>query len=547
MHAFERSGHVDGYARTQLPPADQWPEMSYDRAPELKSYPRRMNAAVEILDRQAARHPHRPVFRVPGGFAITYSELRDLVNRIARVLVEDMGLVSGNRVLIRGYNSPMYVATWFAVAKAGGVIVATMPMLRWRELAYMVEKAEIEFAFTDHRLKDDLIEAAKQKPKLKSIVTWGDGGPASLERRADPKPATFTACDTAWDDVLLVAFTSGTTGQPKAAMHFHRDMLAVCDTLSRHILKPEKEDVFVGTPPIAFTYGLGVQVLFPMMAGASTILVEQGTPESLAQTIQGEKATFLATAPTMFRALLPFTKKYDLSSLKKCCSAGEYLPLATWTAWQEATGLKIIDNIGATEMTHSFIAAAGDDIRPGSTGKTVPGFECEVLDDDGKPVAPGVVGRLAVRGPTGCRYMNNPERQKAYVQNGWNMTGDAYKKDAEGYFWYVARADDMIISSGYNISSPEVEQPILEHPMVAECAVVGAPDADRGMVVKAFVVLKDKSKATPETVKLLQDHVKAQIAPYKYPRRIDFVDALPKGPTGKLQRFVLRDKEWGRG
>jgi 2-aminobenzoate-CoA ligase len=537
---FERSAHVDSFARDHLPPADQWPAMSYDGTPELRAYPKRMNCAALLVDRQARRFRDRPAIASPTE-TWSYGELQERVNRIANVLVRDLGLKTGNRVLIRGFNGPMTVACWMAVAKAGGVVVATMSMLRWRELTFMVEKAEIDFALCDMRLKEELDETVKRAPRLAKTLHWGAGG--TLEAKMAAASTEFAPVDTAWDDVVLIAFTSGTTGQPKATMHFHRDVMAMCDTVARHVIKPKETDICCGTPPIAFTFGLGVQVAFPFWAGACTYLVEQGTPESLLKTIEERKITTLATAPTMYRALLAQLKGRDLSSLETCISAGEHLPAATWKAWHKATGIKIIDGLGSTEMIHIFITAAGDEVRVGATGKAIPGYEAAVMDEAGKPCPPNVVGRLAVRGPTGCRYLDNPERQKTYVQDGWNFTGDAYRRDEDGYYWYEARADDMIISAGYNISGPEIETVILEHPKVQECAVVGAPDPERGMIVKAFVVLKNRADAGDAMVKDIQDFVKAQMAPYKYPRAVVFVDALPKGNTGKLQRFLLRDQE----
>lgn len=536
---FERSAHVDSFARDHLPPVDQWARMSYDSLPELRAYPKRMNCAELLIDRRVALHGDRPAIASPDE-TWSYREFADKVNRLADVLTRNFGLVPGQRVMLRGFNSPMMVACWMAVAKAGGVVVATMSMLRWRELVFMVDKADIDIALCDIRLKDELEETAKRAPRLKTCAYWGNGELEGLMAKAS---STFKAVDTAWDDVVLIAFTSGTTGNPKATMHFHRDVMAMCDTVARYVVKPDRNDVFVGTPPVAFTFGLGVQVAFPLWAGACTYLLEQGSPDSLIKTIEDKKITILSTAPTMYRAMLAQLKGRNIASLGKCISAGEHLPLATWKAWHEATGIKIIDGLGSTEMIHIFVSAEGDDIRPGATGKAIPGYEAEIHDDQGRPCPPNTVGRLAVRGPTGCRYLDNPERQGTYVKNGWNYTGDAYRQDADGYFWYEARADDMIISAGYNISGPEIETVILEHPEVQECAVIGAPDPDRGMIVKAFVVLKTKAKAGDAMVKTIQDHVKAQLAPYKYPRAVAFVDALPKGNTGKLQRFVLRDQE----
>jgi 2-aminobenzoate-CoA ligase len=445
----------------------------------------------------------------------------------------------------------MLAAIWFAVLKAGGVVVCTIPMSRARELVFIADKAAIALAITDTRLAADCVQAMSHHADgrerqgarvMEYHAPEGGSGGASLEQRMAGKPTTFTNVATAADDVALIAFTSGTTGEGKGTMHFHRDVMAICDCFPRYVLRPEADDVFIGSPPFAFTFGLGGIVLFPMRFGASAVLLEQATPPFLLQAIHDYRATTVFTAPTAYRAMLGLRRDHDLSSLRRCVSAGEALPLATFTAWREATGLTIIDGIGATELLHIFISAAGDDVRPGSTGRVVPGYEARVVDDDMREVPDGTIGRLAVRGPTGCRYLDNLDRQRAYVRDGWNLTGDSYIRDADGYFWYQARTDDMIISSGYNISGPEVEGVLLEHPAVHECAVVGAPDEHRGQVVRAYVVLKPELERSPEMVRQLQDWVKAQLAPFKYPRSVEFVDALPRTATGKLQRYVLRER-----
>jgi 2-aminobenzoate-CoA ligase len=534
------TGHVDPFCRDALPPRALWPEMPYDPAAGL-TYPPRLNCAAELLDGAVARGDGgRVALRFAGG-TWTYDELLARANQVARVLVEELGLVPGNRVLLRGPNTPMLVACWYAVLKAGGVVVCTMPLLRVRELQYVAEKAAVDLALSDARVSPDCEQAMAGRPGARVVCYNADGAAGTLEAMMAGKPTHLAAHDTAADDVALIAFTSGTTGEGKGTMHFHRDVLAVCDCFPRHVLRPEPDDVFCGTPPLAFTFGLGGLVLFPARVGASAALVEQGSPANLLQAIEEFGATITFTAPTAYRAMCGMLEGRDVSTLRKCVSAGEALPLATFEAWERATGLRIIDGIGATEMLHIFISAAGDDIRPGATGRAVPGYEARVLDDAGNEVPPGTLGRLAVRGPTGCRYLNAPERQRAYVQRGWNLTGDSYVMDADGYFWYQARTDDMIISSGYNISGPEVEGALLLHPDVQECGVVGVPDEERGQLVKAFVVLKPGVAASEATAKALQEFVKGEIAPYKYPRRVEFVDVLPRTATGKLQRYRLRE------
>ncbi|HYG63490.1 MAG TPA: AMP-binding protein [Thermoanaerobaculia bacterium] len=545
--APEPSAHVDTFCREALPPRELWPEMIYTGVPELR-YPPRLNCAVELLDELvAAGCGERTVFHFPGG-RWTYQQLLETANRIAHVLVDDLGVVPGNRVLLRGPNNPMMAACWFAVLKAGGVVVATMPLLRVRELTYIADKAKIRLALTDSRIAGDCEQAmattgAGFPREGARVIPFHSAGPSSLESLMQGKPTTFDNCDTAADDTALIAFTSGTTGQGKGTMHFHRDVLAVCDCFPPYILKPEADDIYCGSPPLAFTFGLGGLLLFPMRAGASTILLEQASPPQLLQGIQDHRATVCFTAPTAYRAMAGMAKGFDISSLRKCVSAGETLPKSTFELWEETTGIKIIDGIGSTEMLHIFISSSGDDIRPGSTGRAVPGYQARVVDEGFHEVPPGTIGRLAVKGPTGCRYLDDLERQRGYVQNGWNLTGDSYVMDEDGYFWYQARTDDMIISAGHNISGPEVEDVLLEHPAVAECGVVGVPDEERGQIVKAFVVLRQGFAAAPELVKELQDHVKAEIAPYKYPRSVEFVDSLPRTLTGKLQRFRLRERE----
>jgi 2-aminobenzoate-CoA ligase len=558
--------NYDSFVRDRLAPPDLLPEFRFD-VPELH-YPERLNAAAELLnggDRQALA-----VVNDHGRW--TYADLDHFSGRIARLLVEEHGLIPGNRVLLRGPNCYTIFAAWLAVLKAGGVVVATMPLLRPGEIATVIERAEISHAIVDSRFIGDFRQAVEQTHFVKHIVKYdGDYGKGELETRTaslQPLPPV----DTGRDDPCIIAFTSGTTGVPKGCVQFHRDVLAPCDTFAKHLVDPKPGDVFLTSAPMAFTFGLGITPMFPLRFGAASATIEQGGPERLLEAIAKFGVTHLGTAPTAYKAMLatepqtvrpelveglPFPssdKNKDspstgsgqsesgleqaLKTLRYCISAGEHLPEATWRAWQERTGIAITDGIGSTEMMHIFVSAAGDDVRPGATGKAVPGYEATVLDPDGNPLDEGV-GRLAIKGPTGCRYLDDP-RQRDYVENGWNVTGDTYRKDADGYYWYLARSDDMIVSSGYNIGAPEVENALLSHPAVAESAVIGVPCAERGQKVKAFVVLAADAEASDALVAELQAHAKAQIAPYKYPREIEFVDALPKTATGKLRRSELR-------
>jgi len=540
------TAHVDTFARDSLPPKSQWPELIFE-LPELQ-YTRRLNCAAELLDKMVADgHGERTVIRtlVAGkAYSCTYRQLLDRANRIARVLAEDMGLEPGNRVLLRAPNNPMMAACWFAVIKAGLVAVSTMPLLRATELKQIIDKAKIGAALCDLRLREDMELAQAGCRSMKQVLYFNDGGPGSLEQQLSAKTPTFANVDTAADDVCMIAFTSGTTGQPKGTVHFHRDVLAMCDCFPRSCLKPAQNDIFCGTPPLAFTFGLGGLLCFPMRFGASTVLMERLTPDSLLETIDALKATICFTAPTYYRQMAGLVRNYKLKSLQKCVSAGEALPDATRQLFKEASGIEIIDGIGATEMIHIFISHTPERVRRGATGYAIPGYYAQVIDDAGRACAPGVVGRLAVKGPTGCRYLAD-ERQKDYVisegeMRGWNLTGDAYKMDADGYFYYQARTDDMIISAGYNIAGPEVEAALLQHPAVAECGVAGVPDAERGQIVKAWVVLRSGYTGNAPMVKELQEFVKKSIALYKYPRAVDFVASLPRTETGKLQRFRLR-------
>ena len=532
-----RSAHVDGFARDNLPPETQWPDFVFS-LPELQ-YPERFNCVTELVDRWVAAGRGGEPCLLSIAENLSYAELAERVNRIANVLTRDLRLVPGDRVLLRAPNNPMMVAAYLAVTKAGGVVVATMPLLRAKEIGYPLAKAKIRFALCDARLAEEMEKAKAAAPALERVVYWGRGSDTLDKMMGKPGYEAFTACDTASDDVCLIGFTSGATGEPKGTMHFHRDMLATCDTYGRHVLRPTASDRFIGSPPIAFTFGLGGLVLFPLRVGASSVLLERATPDDVVTAIALWQPTIVFTAPTAYRAMLAKVGQHDISSLRKCVSAGETLPKATFDAWQAATGLKIMDGIGATEMLHIFIGSPEEDLRPGATGRVVPGYEAKVIDESGREVKPGTIGRLAVRGPTGCRYLAD-ERQRKYVENGWNITGDTYVMDDDGFFWYQARSDDMIISSGYNIAGPEVEAALLEHPAVAECGVVSAPDAERGQIVKAYVVLHAGQTGDASLTRTLQEHVKATIAPYKYPRAIEYVTTLPRTETGKLQRFALR-------
>ncbi len=539
------SAHVDTFAADNLPPKDQWPEFDFDSLPILRAYPDRINAGSELLDRMCdTGFGNNPVLHYEE-ITWTYSDLRYMADQTARVLVEDHGLVPGNRVLLRSANNPMLVACWFAVLKAGGICVTTMQLLRARELVYIVEKAKIQHALCDIDLAVEMEDTRKRKPEVVHTLYFSATGDSheSLDQAIESKSGRFESCDTAADDTALIAFTSGTTGSPKATMHYHRDIMAMTDCFPRSFQMAEPHDIFAGTPPLAFTFGLGGLTCFPMRFGASTRFFPGVLgPEDLMAAIEKYNITGLYSAPTMYRQLAELASKYDISSLRKCVSAGETLPKATWEAFFNATGIRIVDGLGSTEMIHIFIAASRAEMRPGYTGKAIPGYRAKIVDEEGKDLPPNTPGLLAVRGPTGCRYLAD-DRQAVYVKNGWNYPGDVYEMDDDGYFKYVARADDMIISAGYNISGPEIENTLLDHEAVAECAVIGKPDKQRTNIVKAFVILRADFPANEETVKKLQDYVKNEIAPYKYPREIEFVGELPKTETGKLQRFRLREKE----
>ncbi len=535
------SGHEDTFARDNLPPIEQWPDLPVEQF----GYPERINIGAELTDAMVEKGFGDRTALVGNGRMRTYKELTDWTNRLARVLVEDYGLKPGNRVLIRSANNPAMVACWLAATKAGAVVVNTMPMLRAGELGQIVDKAEISLALCDTRLMDELITCAKTNDHLRTVIGF-DGTAnhdAELDRAALNKPVSFDPAPTGRDDVALLGFTSGTTGEPKATMHFHRDILAIADGYAREVLGVVPEDIFVGSPPLAFTFGLGGLAVFPLRFGASAVLLEAATPPNMIEIIETHRATICFTAPTAYRVMLAAMEDgADLSSLRAAVSAGETLPEPVYHDWIAKTGKPMLDGIGATELLHIFISNRFDDHRPACTGKPVAGYEAKIIGPDGDELPHGEVGRLAVRGPTGCRYLNDA-RQKDYVLDGWNVTGDSFSMDAEGYLFFAARSDDMIVSAGYNIAGPEVEAALLAHGDVAECGVIGAPDDARGTIVQAHVVLKDGVEATPAQAKLLQDFVKARIAPYKYPRSVRFIKALPKTQTGKIQRFRLHDTD----
>lgn len=529
------SAHVDTFTRDHLPPATTWPALEFT-LPELQ-YPEQLNAAAVLIDDTVARYgADRPALRTPEGEVWTYGELQLRANQAAQVLTEDFGVVPGNRVMLRGPNNPWIVAAWLGVLKAGAVVVTTMPMLRAAEIQTLIQLTKPVVALSDHRFIDDLAAAAG--PGV-AVLAYGGTGPGDFAAGCAAKSGKFTAIATAADDVAILGPTSGTTGAPKITMHFHRDILAIADTFGRHILQPTAEDVFAGSPPVAFTFGLGGLVIFPLRFGASALLTERAAPVELAENAAAAGASILFTAPTAYRAILKAGRGDLLSRLRIAVSAGEHLPKETWQAVYDATGVRLVNGIGATEMLHVFISATGEDSRPGATGKAVPGFRAAILDEDGSELGPNQPGRLAVVGPTGCRYLDD-ERQSRYVSHGWNITGDTFLRDEDGYFIYQSRSDDMIVSSGYNIGAPEVEAAINQHADVMESAVVGRPDPERGTVVCAFIVLRDGVDGDDAKRKEIQDFVKQTIAPYKYPRDVRFVAELPRNPSGKLQHFKLR-------
>ncbi|GHA05514.1 acetyl-CoA synthetase [Streptomyces tauricus] len=532
------TAYADTFAQDHLPPAHLWPTIEF-ATPGLR-HPPRLNAAAELIDRPTSEFgADRPALRTPAGETWTYGELRTRANQVAQVLTEDLGLVPGQRVLLRSPNTPWTVASWLGVLKAGGVVVTVMAALRAREIAPVAERTLPALALVDHRCAEDVhVVRDTVLPSLK-VVEFGGTGPGDLVARASAKSGEFTAVDTAADDVALLAPTSGSTGTPKITMHFHRDILAIDDTFGRQVLRLLPDDLVACSAPFAFTFGLGMLVVFPLRAGACALLTEAVTPPGMADLVERQGVTVLATAPTAYKAILREGREQQLAGLRVGVSAGEHIPVGTWVQLRDRVGLRVVDGIGATELLHIFISAAGDDIRPGATGKPVPGFRATILGPDGTELGPGEPGRLGVIGPVGCRYLDD-ERQKDYVVNGWNVTGDVFHRDEDGYFHYHARGDNMIVSSGYNIGGPEVEAAIDTHPDVAECAVVGRSDTERGEVVCAFVVLRDGVSADAAKAKEIQDHVKQVIAPYKYPRDVRFRDSLPRNASGKLQRFALR-------
>lgn len=530
--------YADNFAHQHLPPQELQPDYILEH-PDFQ-FPEHLNCVDKLLDSHIREGRGGAIAIRTFTETWTYQDLYDKSNQIAHVLVEDLGMVSGNRVLIRSANNPMFVATWFAILKAGGIVVATMPLLREKELTVMVDNAEISHAFCDIRLLDEMAQV--KSPFLKRVCTFEGSNEtiSQLETLMASKPKTFHNYHTLSTSIGLIGFTSGTTGKPKMTSHFHRDILLICEAFPKYSLQPKPEDIFTGSPPLGFTFGLGGLVLFPFYFGASTFLIEKPSPELLLRAISEYKVTICFTAPTAWRIITTLVKDYDIASLRKCVSAGETLPLKVWEDFYNATGLKIIDGIGSTEILHIFISSHEGNMRKGATGLPIRGYEAKIIDSQGNEMPANEPGRLAVRGITGCKYLNSPEKQMEYVEGNWNITGDIFKKDEDGYFWFVARGDDMIISSGYNISAIEVENVLLMHEDIAECAVVGLPNEERGMLVCAHIVLKDQAKAGDGMAKSIQEWFKNAAAPYKYPREIHFMDVLPKTETGKIQRFKLK-------
>jgi 2-aminobenzoate-CoA ligase len=540
------TAHVDTFIRDNMPPEELWPEMDYSVLPELAAYPERMNVATELLDKMVADGCADKPMIYFGDDIWTYTNLMERANQIANVLVEDYGMVPGERVILRSGNHPMLIASWFAVLKAGGIAIATMPVLRERELVYMMGKAKVNLAISDIKLADDINAAGKKSDDLRDILYFGGDDAKSLDNAMSGKSSAFNNVDTSADDPCVIGFTSGSTGTPKGTLHFHRDILAVADTFIRYVVKIQPDDIVCGSPQIAFLYGLCAYMTDTMRFGASTVVVERATPEVLLQTIEKHKATVCFSTPSGYKLMLDEVDKYDTSSLRLCIAGGEPLAPAVFHGWEEKTGVRIINGLGISELLHIFISASGDDVRPGLIGKAVPGFEVRVVDENFNDTAPGEVGQMIVKGPNGCRYLDDIDRQKAYIRDGWNLSGDLCIRDEEGYFSYEARTDDMILTGGYNVSGLEVEAVLMEHTAIREVAVVGSPDANRGQIVKAFIELRDKSAAGDELVSEMQNFVKSQISAFKYPRAIEFVDELPHTPTGKIQRGALRQLEQER-
>jgi len=539
----EPTAHTDTFIRDNLPPRELWPEMDYSVLPELAAYPARLNAAAEILDRQAAgAFADAPVIYWDDE-VWTYADLMARANRIAHVLVDDLGLQPGNRVLLRAGNHPMLIASFFAILKAGGIAIATMPVLRERELVYMIGKAKIQFAISDAKLAEDIEAAKKAAPDLRRILYFGGDGADDLKALMATRPESFDNVDTAADDPAIIGFTSGSTGTPKATLHFHRDLLAAAHCFIGHVVKIQPGDIVCGSPQIAFLYGLCAYMADTMLYGGASVIVERATPEILLQTIERHRATVCFSTPSGYKLMLATARDYDLSSLRVCIAGGEPLAPAVLQEWRDITGVELINGYGISELLHIFISAAGDDIRPGAIGRAIPGFRVRVVDDDFNDVAPGEIGQIIIKGPNGCRYLDDMERQNSYIRDGWNCSGDLARIDEDGYIYYEARTDDMILTGGYNVSGLEVEAVLLEHPMGRECAVGGAPDADRGQIVKAFVELSDGATAQDDIVSEMQDFVKSRISAFKYPRAIEFVEELPRTATGKLQRGALRQRE----
>jgi 2-aminobenzoate-CoA ligase len=542
--SIDYTAHVDKFVCDNIAPKNQWPEFLIDHS--LRKYSKRLNCVYELLDRHVEEGRGRRAALQHSSGVVTYSQLLDRSNRVAEVLVSEFGLIPGNRVLLHGFNNPLTVAAWLGILKAGGVVVATMPMLRSQELLKVMDRAKVNIVLSDDCLLNEVEKAVADNVSCEHLCSFNttgvEGKQSSLEVLMASRTGKFDNIEASWDDAAIIAFTSGTTGQPKGCIHSHKNILAISDSYARTILNPTVNDVFLGSAPLAFTFGLGASLIFPLRAGASSVLVEKSSPETFLEAISQYKVTVTFTAPTAYQRMLERTPKPNLPSLRLCVSAGEPLPTSTWHAWHKVTGIRICDGIGSTEMLHIFISSLGLDIRPGFLGKAIAPYQAKIVDSNMENVGYGEIGHLAVRGPTGCRYLAD-KRQQEYVKEGWNLTGDLCQMDRDGYISYQSRADDLIVSSGYKISGIEVESVLLEEPIVEECAVIGVPSRKRGHDIKAFIVIREIGSNSTQLIENLKAFVRRRLATYKCPHSIEFVSSLPKTQTGKLKRYVLRKQQ----
>ncbi len=534
------------------PPRELWPRFGLD-FPEAREWPAKLNIAEVLVDDNLKRGDKPAILYEDR--QIKYRELQLMINKFGNAL-KVLDVKPYDRVMLRLPNIPEFIVSSLAVQKLGAVSVPTFTLLKAKELSYIASDCEAKVLITTPSLLED-VEKAKGELKTIRHIVLADAKPSEVEApyiafdylMDDFKEATgLEPVRVDQDEVTLLLYTSGTTGPPKGCIHTHRHYLAVADCYAKNVLQAREDDVWGGPPTMAFAYGHTGLICNPLRHGATTSLVGSGRfePASMFQLIEKHGISVFYGVPTAYRTMVALKHergKYDFSSLRVCVTAGEPCPPSLYYTIKEFFGCEVLEHMGCTELFNGFISTRFGQVKPGSMGLAVPGYDVRILGDDGNEVKTGEVGHLAVAGPIGIRYWKLPEKQAESVRNGWNHTGDMAYKDEEGFFWFASRSDDIIKTAAYRVSPHEVEEALIKHGAVAEAGVIGVPDLERGQIIKAFIVLKPDHKPSSRLEEELRVFVKDQIAPYKAPKEVEFVKELPKTETGKIRRAELKRKE----